>query len=186
MQNDVDKLLQDTGLTSHTDEIRHWYDGYYSGRYDIYCPWDVMNHVKNLLLNPTALPASYWEHTSHNDIIYQFLSATGADVNEKFEALLSGGYIMEPIEPNLTIFCPNVSKDEVIRYCKMFNFHDNIVSMPEKFETMIDAKFNLSGGQLHKIARIRCFLTKPPPAEAQHHKLKHGFYTYELSRLRLY
>lgn len=101
-QADVDKILLDTGLTSHADEIKNWYDGYHFGEHDVYCPWDVMNHVKNLLLNPTTPPASYWEHTSHNDIIYQFISTTEADVNDKFETLLSGGYIIEPIEPNLT------------------------------------------------------------------------------------
>jgi hypothetical protein len=61
-----------------------------------------MNHVKNLLLNPAIPPASYWEHTSHNDIIYQFISTAEADIHDKFEALLSGGYIIEPIEPSLT------------------------------------------------------------------------------------
>lgn len=101
-QADVDKILLDTGLTSHADEIKSWYDGYRFGEHDVYCPWDVMNHVKNLLLNPATPPASYWEHTSHNDIIYQFISSTEADVNDKFETLLSGGYIIEPIEPNLT------------------------------------------------------------------------------------
>lgn len=101
-QTDVDKILLDTELTSHTDEIKDWYDGYHFGKHDVYCPWDVMNHVKNLLLNPKTLPASYWEHTSHNDIIYQFISTTKADINDKFEILLCGGYIIEPIEPNLT------------------------------------------------------------------------------------
>lgn len=101
-QADVDKILLDTGLTSHADEIKSWYDGYRFGEHDVYCPWDVMNHVKNLLLNPATPPASYWKHTSHNDIIYQFISSTEADVNDKFETLLSGGYIIEPIEPNLT------------------------------------------------------------------------------------
>ncbi len=101
-QADVDKILGDTGLTSHGDEIKDWYDGYHFGGQDVYCPWDVMNHVKNLLLNPDTAPASYWEHTSHNDIIYQFISTTESDVNDKFETLLSGGYIIEPIEPSLT------------------------------------------------------------------------------------
>lgn len=98
-QADVNCILQDTGLTGHTDEIKKWYDGYRFGNCNVYCPWDVMNHVKNLLLNPSTPPASYWEHTSHNDIIYQFISTTEADINDKFETLLSGGYI---IEPNLT------------------------------------------------------------------------------------
>ncbi len=101
-QTEVDKLLLDTELTDHVDEIKDWYDGYHFGKHDIYCPWDVMNHVKNLLLNPATPPAAYWEHTSHNDIIYQFISTTEADVNDKFETLLTGGYIMEAIEPNLT------------------------------------------------------------------------------------
>lgn len=101
-QADVDKLLLDTGLADHADEIKRWYDGYHFGSHDVYCPWDVMNHVKNLLIDPATPPASYWEHTSHNDIIYQFISTTEADVNDKFEVLLSGGYIIEAIESNLT------------------------------------------------------------------------------------
>ena len=101
-QADVDRLLLDTKLTSHGNEMKDWYNGYHFGEHDIYCPWDVMNHVKNLLLNPATPPTSYWEHTSHNDIIYQFISTTEADVNDKFETLPSGGYIIEPIEPNLT------------------------------------------------------------------------------------
>lgn len=101
-QADVDKLLSDTELADHADEIKDWYDGYQFGEHDVYCPWDVMNHVKNLLLDPTTPPAGYWEHTSHNDVIYQFISTTDADVNDKFETLLAGGYIIEPIEPNLT------------------------------------------------------------------------------------
>ena len=101
-QMDVDKILMDTELTCHGDEIKAWYDGYHFGEHDVYCPWDVMNHVKNLLLNPDTPPASYWEHTSYNDIIYQFISTTEADINEKFETLLNGGSIIEQIEPNLT------------------------------------------------------------------------------------
>ncbi len=101
-QADVDRLLLDTKLTSHRDEMKNWYNGYHFGVHNVYCPWDVMNHVKNLLLNPATPPASYWEHTSHNDIIYQFISTTETDINDKFETLLSGGYIIEPIERSLT------------------------------------------------------------------------------------
>ncbi len=101
-QTDVDRLLQDTDLSGHKEEIKEWYNGYRFGNRNIYCPWDVMNHVRNLLLDPFAPPAGYWEHTSHNDVIYQFISTTEADVNDKFETLLAGGYIIEPIEPHLT------------------------------------------------------------------------------------
>ncbi len=101
-QVDVDQLLQDTKLSDHKEEIKEWYNGYLFGNCNVYCPWDVMNHVENLLLDPSAPPADYWEHTSHNDVIYQFISTTEADINDKFETLLAGGYIIEPIEPHLT------------------------------------------------------------------------------------
>jgi len=101
-QAEVDYILKDSRLTDHEEEIKEWYDGYRFGRQEVYCPWDVMNHIRSLLFDPTTPPASYWEHTSHNDIIYQFISTTKTDINDKFETLLSGGYIIEPVEPNLT------------------------------------------------------------------------------------
>lgn len=101
-QPEVDRLLRDTGLYSHREEIREWYDGYHFGAMDIYCPWDVMNYVNQLLQCPDAVPESYWENTSHNDIIRQFLNRTQFDVHEKFEHLLAGGYITEPVEEKLT------------------------------------------------------------------------------------
>ena len=86
----------------HIDEIKKWYNGYQFGDFDIYCPWDVMNYVNNLIMNPKAEPKSYWENTSDNAIIRSFLERTQFDVNEKFEELLDGKYILEPIEETLT------------------------------------------------------------------------------------
>ena len=101
-QAEVDQLLQDTRLTEHTEKIRDWYDGYHFGDFDVYCPWDVMNHVKDLLLDPSMEPKNYWENTSDNGIIRTFLRRTDFDVHDKFETLLAGGYIKETITDQLT------------------------------------------------------------------------------------
>lgn len=101
-QDEVDRLLRDTQLDEHTNAIREWYDGYHFGNRDIYCPWDVMCYVNALQYDSKKKPDTYWENTSHNDIIYQFVSTTEADVNEEFETLIAGGYIVESIEKNLT------------------------------------------------------------------------------------
>lgn len=101
-ESEVNKLLQDTELTKYMTEIREWYDGYHFGDFDIYCPWDVMNHVNNLIVQPGIKPKSYWENTSDNAIIRSFLDRTQFDVNEKFETLLAGGCIVETIEEKLT------------------------------------------------------------------------------------
>lgn len=101
-QNEVGRLLADTGLEPYAEEIREWYDGYHFGDFDVYCPWDVMNHVQNLLLNPDSKPKNFWENTSDNSIIRTFLKRTDFDINDKFETLLAGKYIVEPVEENLT------------------------------------------------------------------------------------
>lgn len=90
------------GLSLHSGEMKEWYDGYHFGSFDVYCPWDVMNHVKNLLLNPQSEPDHFWENTSGNEVIRTFLNRTDFDVNDKFEILLAGGYIEEPLEDRLT------------------------------------------------------------------------------------
>ena len=98
----MNRLLLETGLTSYAAEIKEWYNGYHFGDFDVYCPWDVMNYVQNLLLNPDSKPENFWENTSDNAIIRNFLKRTDFDVNDKYETLLAGGYIVEPIEENLT------------------------------------------------------------------------------------
>lgn len=107
-EEDVHKLLQDTGYGKHFDEIKYWYNGYRFGSIDIYCPWDVLNHVNALQDNPDTEPKSYWEDTSHNGILRVFIELANSverqdlAVNDKFEALLGGDCIEEPIEQNLT------------------------------------------------------------------------------------
>ena len=107
-ENEVTKLLKETGFEEHAEEVKQWYDGYHFGTVDIYCPWDVLNHVNALQDAPWTSPRNYWEDTSHNGILHTFIElANGGrrpdlDVNETFETLLAGGYIEEAIEENLT------------------------------------------------------------------------------------
>lgn len=99
---DVQALLADSGFSGHGEEIRIWYDGYRFGAADVYCPWDVLNHVADLQENPSAPPANHWAATSHNDIIYKLFENKEFDVNAKFETLMGGGCIREAITEDLT------------------------------------------------------------------------------------
>ena len=101
-QADVDRLLKDADCQEHADDIKNWYDGYHFGDLDVYCPWDVMNYVRDLQKDPQAKPASYWKNTSDNSIIRSFIDYSGRSISRKLETLLSGGYIIQKIEENLT------------------------------------------------------------------------------------
>ena len=100
--NDVKRLLQSADLEKYGERIQSWYDGYHFGDVDVYCPWDVMNYVRDLQFDPDARPASYWKNTSSNSIIRSFIDFAGNSITRKLETLMEGGYITEKIEEDLT------------------------------------------------------------------------------------
>ena len=101
-QADVDQILKDADCLEHATDIKNWYDGYHFGDLDVYCPWDVMNYLRDLQRNPKAKPASYWKNTSDNSIIRSFIDYRGTKISQKLETLLSGGYILQKVEEDLT------------------------------------------------------------------------------------
>lgn len=101
-QEEVDTLLKAANATTHSEEIKHWYDGYHFGNVDVYCPWDVMNYLRDLQLNPNEKPESYWNNTSDNSIIRSFIDYAGSNITKKLETLLSGNSISQQIDENLT------------------------------------------------------------------------------------
>ena len=112
-QAEVDQLLQDTGLTDHAEDVKAWYDGYHFGEFDIYCPWDVMNYLQDLQFDPLKKPVSYWKNTSDNAIIRSFIDYSGPSISKKLELLLSGGYIVQTIEEDLTYDYLHSSEDNL-------------------------------------------------------------------------
>ncbi len=101
-ESDIEKLLADADLTEQAEKIKTWYDGYHFGRVDVYCPWDVMNYLRDLQNDPAAMPKSYWKNTSDNAIIRSFIEYAGSSITKQLEILMSGGYIVQKIEENLT------------------------------------------------------------------------------------
>ena len=101
-EEEVLQLLKDAEAEPYASEIKKWYDGYHFGDVDVYCPWDVLNYLRDLQYNPIAKPESYWKNTSDNAIIRSFIDYEGSNITKKLETLLSGGYIIQRIDENLT------------------------------------------------------------------------------------
>ena len=101
-QAEVDIILKDADCTEHAENVREWYDGYHFGEVDVYCPWDVMNYIRDLQHDIMAKPESYWKNTSDNAIIRSFIDYAGTNITKKMEALLAGDYILQTIDENLT------------------------------------------------------------------------------------
>lgn len=112
-QQDVDKLLEDAEIEEKADLIKEWYDGYNFGEFEVYCPWDVMNYLRDLQNDLNARPVSYWKNTSDNAIIRSFIDYTGAAIRKKLEVLIAGGSICQKIEEDLTYDYLHSSEDNL-------------------------------------------------------------------------
>ncbi len=110
---EVVQLLKDAELSDALPQMKRWYDGYRFGETEIYCPWDVMLHVRALCMKADAAPGNYWLDTSHNNIIRRFIDLPDIHVNDKFETLLSGGVIQERIREDLTYDITHSSEDNL-------------------------------------------------------------------------
>ena len=99
---EVKTLLDDYNLTAHYGETREWYDGYRFGSVDVYCPWDVINHVDRLCGEPNAEPQAYWINTSGNDLVKRFVDKADKTTQGEIERLIAGEAIEKAVRLELT------------------------------------------------------------------------------------
>lgn len=99
---EVKQLLQDYCLEGHFKETKEWYDGYRFGQIDVYCPWDVINHVDRLRSEPDAEPQAYWINTSSNDLVKRFVDRADKTTQNEIERLIAGEAIEKTVRLELT------------------------------------------------------------------------------------
>ena len=99
---EVKRLLDDYNLTAHYGETKEWYDGYRFGSVDVYCPWDVINHVDRLCAEPNADPQAYWINTSGNDLVKRFVDKADKTTQGEIERLIAGEAIEKAVRLELT------------------------------------------------------------------------------------
>lgn len=100
--SEVKKLLSDYGMDSHFDEVKEWYDGYHFGKADVYCPWDVINHVDHLRDDIDAKPQTYWINSSGNSLVRRLINRADSSTKDEIERLIAGEAIEKVIRPDLT------------------------------------------------------------------------------------
>lgn len=115
-EEEVLRLLSDTGLADKADVIQKWYDGYAIGDKHIYTPWDVISYIDRLQVNPEAEPENYWANSSRNDVIRRLIDMTDAEVGADYSSLIDGGSVSRKIVETLT-------------YSNLYSSEENIWSL---------------------------------------------------------
>ena len=99
---ELQKLLADYHLEARFSETKEWYDGYRFGNVDVYCPWNVTNHIDRIKDDPNARPEAYWIDTSGNDLVKRFVDKANRTTRNEIEQLIAGNAIEKMLRLDLT------------------------------------------------------------------------------------
>ena len=99
---EVKEMLAYYGLSEHYEQMKQWYDGYLFGNVSVYCPWNVINHCRDLRVDSDAFPEDYWSNTSGNGIVRRFIDKANMQTKSEIEQLIAGEEIVKEIRQELT------------------------------------------------------------------------------------
>lgn len=100
--SEVRKVLEDYSFSFAYDDLRKWYNGYRFGSTDVYCPWDIVNHVSELRADPGIEPKSYWNNTSSNEMVKLFVDMADSTTRSEIEDLVAGKPVVKAVKETLT------------------------------------------------------------------------------------
>lgn len=101
-ESEVEKMLEDFGLSDKKHEVQRYYDGYIGEGSKLYCPFDVVRYVSDHLADHDALPLYYWMNSSENEIIRALLEVSTPAVRDEVDALVRGQSIVKEVDLSLT------------------------------------------------------------------------------------
>lgn len=99
---EVKEILSYFEMKDRYQETKEWYDGYHFGNVDVYCPWDVINHVDKINDDFNAVAEPYWINSSGNDLVKRFVDKANRTTRYEIEQLIAGQVIEKQIRLDLT------------------------------------------------------------------------------------
>ena len=82
--------------------VKEWYDGYQFGKEEIYCPWDVLNYIREHIGDRNVPPKLYWINTSGNEIVKKLIRRADSGMRDEIEQLIEGKSITKEIHMEMT------------------------------------------------------------------------------------
>lgn len=140
----------------------------------------VLNDI-NMIVNPNDTIGIVGESGSGKTTLFNLLSKSynvskgkifidDIDINDlskesirnNIAVISQNPYIFNlTIKENLELIDNNITKDDIINACKVAQIHDYIMTLPEKYDTLLgEGGTNLSGGQKQRLAIARALLKK--------------------------
>ncbi len=99
---EVQEMLAYYGQSEYYDLTKQWYDGYLFGSEHIYCPWDVISWVNQLVRNEDRIPRAFWANTGGTQMIRRFAEMADDETRGQLGRLIDGGSVWKELNLELT------------------------------------------------------------------------------------
>lgn len=150
-QTEVDGMLAYYDISDKGQELKEWYDGYLFGHTEIYNPWSVVNYIKALTKNPSALPKPYWSNTSSNSIIKELVEGADLYTRKEIEELIAGGQVEKAVHEDITYGDIHDSKDNLWNFLFFTGYLKKVGERAEEGEIYL--KMSIPNKEINLIYR---------------------------------
>ena len=140
-EEEVRKLMTDSGVAESFPDAKEWYDGYRFGNAVIYNPWSVIKFIEDRAVEPKCCPRPYWAGTSGNAIVRELADHADDETREKAEKLVQGEEITF------------VLKDDIV-YDDLFREPDNVFNVMLSAGYLTAVSMEENSGRTEVRARI--------------------------------
>lgn len=106
LEDEVEKALQDYGVSYKLDEVKSWYNGYRFGDSEVYNPLSILKFLKTKKLE------AYWINTSGNTLIKELLKNSDKMVFDTLNNLFNGKETVVYISQSIALG-NNLSPDDL-------------------------------------------------------------------------
>ena len=96
-EEEIAYLFKTQDLSTSTNQVRDWYNGYKVGNAIMYNPWSIIS-----CLSEEGRFDVYWVNTGNNDLMKELLFRASSGIKSKFEQLMQGEPLCIPIDKHLS------------------------------------------------------------------------------------
>ncbi len=145
LEEEVEGLLEEYGISLQIEEVRKWYNGYRIGQNFLYNPWSILQYIEK---KGELMP--YWVNTSDNELIKKLVIQGSPLLKKDLEKLLRGEAITKPINEG-TVFKNLAGQTDSVWGLFLFSGYLTLAEKPVYKDGALQCKLKIPNQEIHDL-----------------------------------